>query len=226
MARLMRYMINYQGNRIISTVHIKLSKPVLYSLVPPMMEKAMTDGVCWECGLNILNSSAFPSGAVFYYTVDGSEPTRQSAVLTADTVIDRNCTVRMIAVYEETKVIRISASVGELIIDDLRNGMPIFWIRPNATPGFDPVIDGEAGELSAECTIDIQNKNRYPEGTKFVYTVDGSEPDENSPELPATIDHNCTVNVKVITPDNQSFTASVEINDLRNEMPEIEAIVI
>lgn len=128
MARLMRYMINYQGRKLFSTLSIKLAKPIVYSLAPPVPEAVFTDGVCWECGLSITNKNTFPSGTVYRYTLDGSRPDINSAILTDSTVIDRNCTVRIVAIYEGEDVIRMSASAGELIIDTLRNGIPSFTI--------------------------------------------------------------------------------------------------
>lgn len=130
MARLMRYMINYQGRKLFSTLSIKLAKPIVYSLAPPVPEAVFTDGVCWECGLTVTNKNTFPSGTVYRYTIDGSRPDGGSPILTDGTVIDRNCTVNIIAVCEESDAVLISASTGEITIDTLRNAVPTLWVNP------------------------------------------------------------------------------------------------
>lgn len=121
MARLMRFMINYQGNKIFSTLSIKLSKPVLYDLSPPMLERVDTGRIS-ECGISVSNS--FPEGVGFLYTDDGTDPTKSSPELPER--ITKNCTVKVIAIVEHDDYISISASAGVLVIDDLRNEMPIF----------------------------------------------------------------------------------------------------
>ena len=121
MARLMRYMINYQGKEIFSTLSIKLSKPILYSLAPPILERVDV-GRLSECGVAVANT--FPDGVKYLYTDDGTQPTSKSPELPS--VIDKNCTIRAIAIVEDANSIRMSASAGVLVIDDLRNEMPIF----------------------------------------------------------------------------------------------------
>lgn len=130
MARLMRYMINYQGRKLFSTLSIKLAKPIVYSLAPPVPEAVFTDGVCWECGLTITNKNVFPSGTVYRYTIDGSRPDNNSAILTDSTVIDRNCIVNIVAVCEQPDAVLMSASTGEFIIDNLRTAVPTLWVNP------------------------------------------------------------------------------------------------
>ena len=129
MARLMRYMINYGDRKLFSTLHIKLAKPIIYDLAPPILEIIPHDGEPWHCGLSIVNASVFSSeDTIFHYTIDGTEPTKDSPVFTDGIEIDRNCTVRIIAMYESTKVMHMSASIGKLVIDNLRNGMAKFKI--------------------------------------------------------------------------------------------------
>lgn len=124
MARLMRqFMINHQGKKIFSTLSIKLSKPIIYNLSPPVLEKVATDRTD-ECYIKVINT--FPSGVVYRYTVDGTDPTKDSDVLTGTTKITRNCTVKAITMIESATSISMSASAGVLVIDDLRNNMPIF----------------------------------------------------------------------------------------------------
>ena len=219
MARLMRYMLNYQGRKLFANMSIKLSKPVLFSLSPPVLEKRQEDGVSWQCGLDILNTEAYPEGTVFHYTIDGSEPTRESAVFTENTIIDRNCTVRMIGVWEGEKSVRMTAVDGAIEIADLRNAVPAFWMKPNPDPFIEPEIVRTDGERISECHISVGNADSYPQDIVFVYTIDGSEPQKGGLELPATIYRNGTLKVKGFTEDNHSRTAEMEISDLRNELP-------
>ena len=124
MARLMRqFMINFQGKKLFSTLSIKLSKPIVYNLSPPLLEKVASDRTD-ECYIKVTNT--FPDGVVYRYTIDGTDPTKDSAELLSDTKITRNCTVKVIAMVEDMTSIHMSASAGVLVIDDLRNTMPIF----------------------------------------------------------------------------------------------------
>lgn len=218
MARLMRYMINYQGRKLFSTLSIKLSKPVVYSFPPPLLKQSFEDGVCWECRLSVANMTAFNKGTVFRYTVDGSVPDESSPAFIDGVLIDRNCTVRIIAIYEDKNTIIKSADAGTLTISTLRNAVPWFQLEGLTVKKLDtPVIVREDGELPSECIIGCTNI--YPEGVKVHYTVDGSEPVPSSPVLPAVIDHNCKVKVKAISADNSSNTTAVDIDDLRNAVP-------
>lgn len=219
MARLMRYMINYQGRKLFSTLSIRLSKSVLYSLPPPVMEPVFQDGVSWECRIGIVNKDAFPDGTVFYYTLDGSDPTRESAVLAEDTVIGRNLTVRMLAVCEEEHAVLMSADIGTLVIDALRNGIPVFTIRAEVGELPVPQLIRTDGDKAYECVISVGNEDSYYQGTKFVYTINGSEPDADSARLPATVDRNCTVKARAIFKDNLSPVAVINISNLRNGIP-------
>ena len=121
MARLMRYMLNMKGNKIFSTLYIKLSKPVIYSLVPPILERVDVGRIS-ECGINVTNT--FPEGVKYLYTDDGTYPTKDSPELPDR--ITKNCTIQVIAVVEQRDAVLISASTGSLVIDDLRNEMPAF----------------------------------------------------------------------------------------------------
>lgn len=126
MSRLMRYMINYQGNKIVTT-HLKLSKPISYNLSPVTLEKVESD-VLWRCQVKI--NGGYEVGVKFAYTLDGTDPTINSPTIT-DRYIDisSNCTVKVIAIVESNLLIRVSASVTSINIDDLRNGMPVYGIR-------------------------------------------------------------------------------------------------
>lgn len=215
MARLMRYMINYQGRKLFSTLSIKLSKPVLYTLPPPILEKVMQDGVTWECCVRLLTS--YPEGTIFYYTTDGSEPTESSAVFSDGLIINRNLTIRMIAVCEGEKTVQKSADVGILVIDDLKNAMPVFTLDGEIARLSEPELYREEGNDVSECFIGY--KNSYPNDVDVVYTTDGSEPDEDSRKLPATISRNCTFKAMAIQGSNHSPVAVITIDDLKATMP-------
>lgn len=129
MARLMRYMLNYQGRKLFSTLSIKLSKPVIYSLSPPILERVDT-GKVYECGISVANG--YPSSVKYLYTDDGTQPTSESPELPS--VIDKNCTIKAIAVVEYQDRIEISASAGVLVIDDLRLAIPAFTIAGDTIP--------------------------------------------------------------------------------------------
>lgn len=133
MARLMRYMINYQGRKLFSTLSIKLSKPVIYNLAPLILERVDTGRVS-QCGISVANS--YPIGVRYLYTDDGTEPTMSSPELPS--VIEKNCTIKAIAVVEYQNRIEMSASAGVLVIDDLRVEMSALTLSGDTIP---PVYD-------------------------------------------------------------------------------------
>ena len=123
MARLMDAMMHYQGRRLFSTLNLKLSSFRVYDLSPPMLEKVEMENP-WECKINIKNLTVYPTGTTIHYTTNGSEPNKDSAILTNGITISENCTIRALAICPEGKIERVSADVGELIIDDLRAAIP------------------------------------------------------------------------------------------------------
>lgn len=124
MTRLMRYMLNYRGNKLV-VAYCNLSKRAVYNLPPPLLEQIPTSNV-WECMIRILNT--YEKGTIYRYTTDGSNPTVDSPILNEDTVFKENCIVKVIAVHESDKIISVSASFGSIEINNLRNGIPIWRI--------------------------------------------------------------------------------------------------
>ena len=124
MTRLMRYMLNYRGKKLV-VAYCKLSKRKLYNLPPPELEIVETNN-SWQCKIAILNGYA--KGTTYRYTTDGTYPTVKSPIFDENTLIDTNCTVRIIAVYETENIMYLSASFGEVKITDLKNEIPEYDI--------------------------------------------------------------------------------------------------
>ena len=120
MTRLMRYMLNYRGKKLV-VAYCTLSKRKLYNLPSPSIEQVSTSKV-WECTIRICNK--YEDGTIYRYTIDGSYPTLNSPVLEGSTIFDKNCIVKVIAVHESNEIISISASFGSIEIDNLKAGIP------------------------------------------------------------------------------------------------------
>lgn len=120
MTRLMRYMLNYRGKKLV-VAYCKPSKRKLHNLPSPIIEQVSTSNV-WECMIRICNR--YEDGTIYRYTTDGSYPTLESPILESSTVFDKNCIVKVIAVHESNETISISASFGSIEIDNLKAGIP------------------------------------------------------------------------------------------------------
>ncbi len=110
------------------------------------------------------------SGSVIYYTLDGSEPTANSAVYSEPIVIEKvgSTTLRAVAVNE-------AGLAGEELLEVYR----ISLLVPDA-----PVIKPENGTYEYSKQIEVE----VPEGGTVYYTIDGSTPDkENAKEYSAPV---------------------------------------
>lgn len=124
MTRLMRYMLNYRGKKLV-VAYCNPSKKALYNLPPPIIEQVRGSSVS-ECFLKVVNQ--YEDGTIFRYTTDGSYPTLESPILESDMVFKENCIVKVIAVHDGDNFISVSASYGSIEIDNLRNGIPMWSI--------------------------------------------------------------------------------------------------
>lgn len=132
MSRLMRYMINYQGNKIVKA-YCTLSKYKLYSLSPVVIER-IDIGFSYKCQIRFSNKR---SGVKYIYTLDGSEPTLSNGTVIENDTIElvSNCTIKAIAIIESLHVIEISASVSSMSISDLK--LPLVSFGLDKYDGFE-----------------------------------------------------------------------------------------
>ncbi len=129
-------------------------------------------------------------GAKIYYTVDGSAPTAESAEYKEAVVIDKDLTLKAIAMVGEAK-----SSIATAAYTVKAAGTV-------ATPTFDPV----AGEVEKGTKVTIACAT---EGAKIYYTVDGSEPTAESAEYKeaVVIDKDLTLKAIAIKGDAKSAVA-------------------
>ena len=145
-----------------------------------------------------------------YYTLDGTNPTRESTKYTGPFPVYNDCEVRAIAVKDEW----IDSEVSSLFVE-----------VSSATPE----VSRRAGTASDNCYIDVINTSDYEgaEDIRFYYTTDGTQPDENSSSFPLGsslwIDKNCIV--KMISGGEKSSpsigTVEITIDDLKCQTPSI-----
>ena len=145
-----------------------------------------------------------------YYTLDGSEPTRESNLYKEPFPVYNSCWVKAIATKDEW----IDSVVSSL------------WVDVSAAT---PVIVRKDGTAVDNCFIEIMNVSDYEgaENIRFYYTLDGTDPDSESQSFPLgarlNVTSNCTVKMISGGPDSSFSGESVEIliDDLRCQLPEV-----
>lgn len=149
-------------------------------------------------------------GASIYYTTDGSDPSQENGTLySAPFNLLGNATVKAIAIKEGLLDSQIATASVEVTLPT-------------------PVLEKEAGTASDNCKVVISNIADFASfaDVKFYYTIDNSNPTEESSETTGeiSIDRNCTVKVKAFyQAGEESVIASITVSDLQVQMPVIEA---
>ena len=98
-----------------------------------------------------------------FYTLDGSDPTRESNRYLEPFALYKSCTIKAIVVKDEW----VDSDVAILEVE---------------VPASTPVIRKIGGDAPDHCWIEITNTEDYgkTEGVRFFYTYDGAEPTEES----------------------------------------------
>jgi len=125
--------------------------------------------------------------AVIYYTIDGTEPTEQSTVYTDSITVERNCTIKAIAMRQNWFPSQVTSYTVDLFkvssVTFAQNG----YIISLSTPTSDATIrytlsNSEAGEqtysipltLTGDCTIEayaLREGYNNSDTTQFVFTA-------------------------------------------------------
>lgn len=107
-------------------------------------------------------------GAAIYYTLDGTEPTRESTVYTAPFPLKRNAIIRVVATYNDMA----DSDIAELTVDSYKVQMP-----------------------SIEFANLLLYMSCETEGASIYYTLDGTDPNANGERYlqPVAITTNCVV---------------------------------
>lgn len=145
-----------------------------------------------------------------YYTLDGTNPTRDSLKYEKPFPIYNNCEIRAMAVKDEW----IDSDISSL------------WVAVSSAT---PEIVRKDGTASDNCFIEVINTADYEgaENIRFYYTFDGSQPDYSSDSFPLggmlNVTQNCTV--KMISGGEESApsagTVEITIEDLKCQIPTI-----
>lgn len=137
-------------------------------------------------------------GSEIYYTLDGSEPTTESAKYADPVAIDRNLTVKAIVVMPDGSL--ETSDVATLVVNEFKV----------ANPRIDFV------------NLEIVITPDQTAGVKTYYTLDGSEPTESSTEYtsPFRLTGNTEVRVRSFKEGyNPSDVVSYTVGNLRAETP-------
>lgn len=137
-------------------------------------------------------------GSEIYYTLDGSEPTTESAKYADPVAIDRNLTVKAIVVMPDGSL--ETSDVATLVVNEFKV----------ANPRIDFV------------NLEIVITPDQAAGVKTYYTLDGSEPTESSTEYtsPFRLTGNTEVRVRSFKDGyNPSDVVSYTVGNLRAETP-------
>lgn len=178
-----------------------------------MSENAIAFNVLSESFIGgvMIQITCATEGAEIYYTTDNSTPSASAGTkYTAPFEIDKNATVKAIAVKAgllDSEIATASFSVA----------LPT------------PVLQKQGGTASDNCKVVITNYADYAEysGIKLVYTTDNSEPLETGTTTTGeiAITSNVTVKVKAFcTGYEASATGSLAVSDLKVQTPVIEAV--
>ena len=147
-----------------------------------------------------------------YYTLDGTDPTKESNLYTEPFPLYNSCEVRAIATKDEW----IDSCISSL------------WVDVSASI---PVIVRTDGTSIDNCFIKVINTEDYEnaKNIRFYYTLDGSEPTLDSDSFAfggsLNVTGNCTVKMVAGGPESAFSTESVEItiNDLKCQTPVVSS---
>ena len=147
-----------------------------------------------------------------YYTLDGTDPTRESLKYTDPFPLYNSCEVRAISVKDEW----LDSDISSL------------WVDVAAAT---PVIVRKDGTASDNCFIEVINKDDYEnaEDVRFYYSLNGDEPTVESDSFAfggsLNIRENCTV--KLIAGGDKNIvspgTVEIKIEDLKCQLPKISS---
>ena len=147
-----------------------------------------------------------------FYTLDGSDPTRESNRYLEPFALYKSCTIKAIVVKDEW----VDSDVAILEVE---------------VPASTPVIRKIGGDAPDHCWIEITNTEDYgkTEGVRFFYTYDGTEPTEESDSFALgsmlKVEQNGTLKIKGGGESNDLSPGTVEvtISNLRCQAPEISS---
>ena len=147
-----------------------------------------------------------------YYTLDGTDPTRESLKYTDPFPLYNSCEVRAISVKDEW----LDSDVSSL------------WVDVAAAT---PVIVRKDGTASDNCFIEVINREDYEnaENVRFYYTLNGDEPTVESDSFAfggsLNVKENCTV--KLIAGGDKNIvspgTVEIRVEDLKCQLPQISS---
>ena len=172
------------GTKTVKAVVIKeglinsvIAKLEINVVIPDIVLEREDGTAIDNCKVIIVNMDAYETftGLVFRYTLDGSEPTEDSPIMTGELDITVNCTVKVKGFSEDFG----NVDTASIIVDDLMVQTPIV----------DYTIEGTSGTVTITCA----NSD-----AEIRYTIDASEPTENSTLYTAsfTVELETTVKAK------------------------------
>lgn len=150
-----------------------------------------------------------------YYTLDGTDPTKESNLYTEPFPLYNSCEVRAIATKDEW----IDSCISSL------------WVDVSASI---PVIVRTDGTSIDNCFIKVINTEDYEnaKNIRFYYTLDGTEPSLDSKSFAfggsLNIRGNCIVKMVAGGPESAFSTESVEItvDDLKCQTPVVSPMFV
>lgn len=162
--------------------------------------------------------------AVIYYTLDGKQPTEQSALYTGPVVLKQTTTIKAIAVASEKELSDVFTGVwtkqappvfgggGGVYIPE-KQDKPVIQVytgqKPVSTGKDAPVVIARNSKLTLTA----------PAGQIIYYTTDGSTPTVNSQQYKGEIIITGNVTIKAITSkDNQVMTMRYEVANAGYEL--------
>ena len=195
------------GTKLLSSYSVP-SGVVLYAewaIDPNNLVVTPSDGTVFDGSLTIAMSSSV-AGATIRYTLDGSDPTIDSPVYKKFKIYERT-TVKAVAFYED-------GSHSDVVTCEYAPG----WCA-------DPVVSPRDGTVFKHSGQIVRIDQNGEEGV-LRYTIDGTDPTQESPvyEGPFTVDDSVVVKAKVFS--DRYFDSAVVTVNLTREWESVATPVI
>lgn len=145
-----------------------------------------------------------------FYTLDGSDPTRDSNRYLEPFALYSSCTIKAIVVKDEW----VDSDVSVLEVE---------------VPASTPVIRKIGGDTPDYCWIEVTNTEDYgkTEGVRFYYTYDGTEPTKESESFALgtmlKVEQNGKLKIKGggLVNEMSPGTVDITVNNLRCQVPTV-----
>ncbi|MBJ6362602.1 S-layer homology domain-containing protein [Paenibacillus sp. GCM10012307] len=163
-------------------------------------------------------------GAAIYYTIDGKQPTEESARYTGPIVLKQTTTIKAIAVVAEKEISDVFTGVWTKNTPPVSGGGGFIPVQPEQPESAIQAYTGQKQiSWDKDTPVSIARNSRLaltaPAGQIIYYTTDGSTPTVNSQQYKGEIIITGSITIKVITnKNNHVMTMRYEVANAGYEL--------